>query len=103
MDSKRKKIYIAAIILSLVACAGVLWWSGILGGGDSADPGLAAVPIRTTPKASDGTFTTPALFPDNPKLDTSVFDLSMFKSLKSYSTPTLTETEIGREDPFKGY
>lgn len=105
MDPKRKKLYIAAIVICLAACVGVLWFGGIIGG--SADPLESepiSVPVKTTPRpTSDGSYPPPTVFPDNPKLDMSVFDLSAFKSLNLYSSPALPQSEIGREDPFKTY
>ncbi len=106
MDPKRKKLYIVAIVICLVASVGVLWWGGILGPSGSSDVDTAPLlPVTTgAPKAKvDGSFQPPTVFPNNPKLDMSVFDLSAFKSLNLYTSPAVPESEIGREDPFKTY
>lgn len=109
MDPKRKKIYIATIAASLLLAVGILWWGGIIGGG-AAQPAETTLPLPTpdAPRATrsaegDGTYSAPAVFPGNSRFDTSVLDLSTFKSFKTYTPPQVTDEEIGREDPFKNY
>lgn len=113
MDPKKKKIYIAIIVVCLVL-TGIILWRGL------SSPAPANVPAPL-PKASadlegedvkvlqkqvssGGNYNPPSVFPQNTMLNTTVLNSSSFKSLQPYTPAQLDRaTELGRENPFQDY
>ena len=114
MDPKRKRLYIFLIIGCLIATAIVLLWG--LGGStpslppDVTNPSILNTTTQTqTPSQpvsvipGQTNYAAPAVFPANNNFDTSVLDLSQFKSLQQYQNIQIQPTDLGRDDPFKDY
>lgn len=110
MDPKRKRLYIILIIGCIVVSVGVFLWGR--GGGPAVpsastpDPLLTSVPatISAAPIINvDGTYSAPAVFPDNKTFDITVLDSSAFTILQPYQPATISPGELGRDDPFKIY
>lgn len=110
MDSKRKKIYIAVLVVCVILLVGVLFWSKsstpeapILTG--SSAP-VATQPTTTRPSSeveinTDGVYPAPALFPQSKNFDASAIkDLKLMKSINGLK---LTEDELGRTNPLAEY
>jgi len=112
MDPKRKKIYIAIIVVCLLATVGIWVLKFPLAPQAPSDSGKPATELPeeqgsvAAPSAPTGTesYTAPSVFPSNHKLDTTVLNSSVFQSLQPYQPATIAPTvDLGRDDPFKIY
>ncbi|OGE82892.1 MAG: hypothetical protein A3B10_02500 [Candidatus Doudnabacteria bacterium RIFCSPLOWO2_01_FULL_44_21] len=108
MDPRKKRIYIIIIVVCIFGTTAVLLWGGaFVPSFSGTDQPAYLTPNQEqtlAPSAStDGSYSTPAVFPQNTKLDTSIFDSSAFKTLKSYTPVTISPSELGRENPFAKY
>lgn len=109
MDPRRKRLYIIIIIVCIVASIGVFLWSR--NSSPKAELPTDNIPQQadTTPASqvpvmnADGSYTPPAVFPANDKLDTVLLDSSAYKVLEAYQPAQVGPAELGREDPFKNY
>lgn len=108
MNPKRKRLYLILIVVCILASAGVFLW----GRNTTTPPPIAQTnPLQpTAPVAKiapvlnpDGTYSAPAVFPANEKLDIQLLDSSAFKVLQTYQPAQLEAGDLGREDPFKNY
>ena len=116
MDPKKKKTYIIAIVICVVASIGILAW------GKFSTPTFtppANLPTQNSPfltgtkdtpapvvNTTTGvtTFSAPAVFPNSSTLDTGVLSSSPFQTLQSYQPASVNSaTDLGRDDPFKSY
>jgi hypothetical protein len=116
----KKKIYIIIIVLCIAVSAGVIYY------GFFSSPSVE-VPEATTSAAeleaarqaaqsgqsrSSGTlpdpetptvFPVPRVFPQDTSLDLSVYTSAKLRALQDYAPLTVTEGEVGRENPFAPY
>jgi hypothetical protein len=128
MDDKKKKIYIAVIIVCLLITGGILWYgfggtggtveapiannaantplvgnsSGVPSGGASAAESSGNIKYLPQPNVPTA-YPVPAVFPVTSSLDLSVFSSGRYQELVDYSPLTVTPEEIGRENPFINY
>lgn len=114
MDPKRKKIYIAIIIISVLLAVIVLLWGRSsaptldLGPSPATDLGLSQPTTASTSpetRITDemGQFLSPRVFPDSTTFDSATLYSAAFKSLKPYEATVLGPNELGRENPFNSY
>jgi flagellar basal body-associated protein FliL len=103
MNDKKKKIYIAIISVCVVVTGVMLYMSF----GGSSSPEVPAVlqqqPVVNNQPNSVKNGGVPSVFPSDTKFDTSIFESSRFKSLKPGKDITVSESELGRENPFAKY
>jgi flagellar basal body-associated protein FliL len=113
MDPKKKKIYIAIIVICFSLTGGILYWGFFSSGGSSSNVTLPppvdqgtgfggdASQQATNP---DGTtsYSTPSVFPDTTDFKTDVLDSDAYKKLVPYSAVDVTG-QLGRSDPFKNF
>jgi len=116
MDPKKKKIYIAIIVVCVILTAIVL----VFGLKGSSSPAAPQVPksslqasldqadqtaaTRTSPLKQSEVLPPPPVFPLNNTFNTAVLDSDKFKELQPYQPATIDPaTELGRPDPFKTY
>lgn len=111
MDPKRKKIYLIALAVCVLALVGVLFWS------KSSTPSTPAItttpsPITTSPATSrqpvseveintTGVYPVPMVFPQSRSFDSTALD--DLKAMKSFSALELEEGELGRTNPLADY
>lgn len=65
-------------------------------------PSVSAAGSIAKPDAPRG-FSTPAVFPEQTKLDASVFTSADFTVLRDYTPLTIQASEIGRVNPYDNY
>ncbi len=118
----KRKIYIAVIIICFAASAGILYWSsqdqstGLPEGlgpintniDNTAANNNAPVNQRASteglPTPSETTeYPAPRVFPNDTKLDLSVYNSASFQNLVDYAPLTVNPEQIGRENPFQNY
>lgn len=116
----KKKIYIIIIVLCVVVTAGVLYYgffsqpkvepipvsNNVLtpSGSPTPDQSGASGDTSGIPTLSSGiTYTAPSVFPQNSKIDESVFSSAKFRSLQDYVPLTVSPEEMGRDNPFAPY
>ena len=116
MDPKRRRIYIIIIVVCILGAGGVWLWSGSIGNSGSSGANLSNLspsplepaPRPTTPPPTTvgpiTSFSAPAVFPANTKLDTSILHTNtVFQTLRAAPALSLDPKELGRDDPFKPY
>jgi|GEM_PF-2818766 len=123
LDPKKKKIYIAVILLCLLTTGGVLMYGFGGGGGSGAAVDAPAptglTPVSPTPGASPSATThapgvvpqvttksaypAPSVFPAEPQFDLDIYGSGALTDLSDYVPLTVNESDIGRENPFITY
>jgi hypothetical protein len=115
----KKKIYIIVIVLCLVVTAGVLYYGFFSQPSVDpviVDPTQVTLPGTNTPSGGSAASSTeiptpnggvaypaPSVFPQNSKIDESVFSSAKFRSLQDYVPLTVSPEEMGRDNPFAPY
>lgn len=105
MDPKKKKLYAIIIVCCIILAAGVFLWGR--GGTPTlklpANTQNSSAATQSLKVSADGSYGTPAVFPANLKIDTSVLDSTTFKTLKTYTPVANTKQDLGRDNPFNQY
>jgi hypothetical protein len=104
MDPRKKRIYIAIIVVCLVLSAGILFWSqtDFSSIGPAPQPGSVAIPINEASGDVSNGFTPPSVFPVTKEFRTEVLESTAFTDLKTF-IPVDVTGQLGRPDPFKNY
>jgi hypothetical protein len=117
----RRKIYYTTIVVCIIASAGILYWNSRndsvivppehfspINTGDLDSVGTQqSRPTQSssnipTPEAVT-TFPVPRVFPNDGKLDLTVFNSNSYTSLTDYTPLTVSPSEIGRDNPYQPY
>jgi len=99
MISKQKKqIYIGIIAFCIVASAVVIFISQ-KSPAPAEQTAVQPSPQTTAANQSAGL----KIFPQSTEFDTSFFGSDTYKSLRPYTSVSVSKDEIGREDPFKPF
>jgi hypothetical protein len=114
----KKKIYIIVIVVCVAVTAGILYFgmsspasedtathTGALQLSDT-NPSIANVGSSSAEVPVPDAVTSyapPIVFPSDTNLDLSVFQSSSFRNLVDYTPLTITEAEIGRDNPYLDY
>jgi hypothetical protein len=110
-EQKKKKIYIAIIVVCMLITGYVLY---SMNSSPSAAPvdQTAITPIKTTPRAASPVlggdpsvveFSAPPVFPADNKFFTQVFDSDEYTSLTDFDRLNVSPEEVNRDDPFADY
>lgn len=117
MDNKKKKIYIAVICACTLLMVAILYFGLKSPTPDDINLGLIRQEVVTTnPTGNQAVqqsdlptanvkpeYNAPAVFPNNPDLDSEVFSSNAFTNLRDYTPLTITPPEIGRDNPFQDF
>lgn len=101
VSEKRQKILIVVLIIILIAIAAILYYV-FFGGGTLPAPvitpsGLLPAPLQPQPTVSIEKQI------ESIKLDSSILDSSLFKSLKIYGEIPIKIESFGRDNPFSPF
>lgn len=93
-EQKKRQKTLVIILIVVVIIAIIVWYFSLQGGPSIKVPAEGGVPSGVSPAEE---------MLKEIKLDFSVFDDSLFKSLKSHGTLPVVVGETGRENPFSSY
>jgi hypothetical protein len=115
----KKKIYIIIIVLCVAVSAGVIYY-GFFSSPSAEAPTIVppAAELEAARQASQSgqsrggglpdpdaptVFPVPRVFPQDTSLDLSVYNSAKLRALQDYAPLTVTEEELGRDNPFVPY